>query len=96
MTIRLNACMSCARWNRADSSICDAFPTLDADGIGIPDEIAFEGNPHVTPFAGDHDLQWTPDPVYASAEVKRIHHPFPWMVPGTDAYNALQAARRSA
>ena len=34
--------------------VCSAFPD------GIPDEIAYEDNPHTTPFPGDNGIMYEP------------------------------------
>lgn len=52
-------CQLCQRFgNKAeyqgDVPVCEAFPQ------GIPEEILNGKNKHLTPFPGDHDLQFIP------------------------------------
>jgi hypothetical protein len=89
MTIRTKACTSCIHWRRdTDVATCDAFPEYDADEFAIPPEILFGGEPHVTPWPGDHGIMWELDSAHATTAIIRAQHPLPWKKPGTPEYAA--------
>ena len=53
--------------------VCAAFPT------GIPDEIAYGGNPHQTPFEGDQGIQYEGPQPYVERGAT------PWALSAADA-----------
>lgn len=46
------ACMSCKHYSQAKPVSCTAFPDR------IPDVIFLAGDPHTSPIAGDHGIQF--------------------------------------
>jgi hypothetical protein len=68
-TIPAPICMYCARYHRDHRGLglhCDAFPG------GIPDAIIRSRVDHRQPVAGDHGLQFAPNPPDGAWHAERI------------------------